>query len=58
MDDVTNFWVFTILFALIGFFLSRFLCNCYPGYNSYYLYSKKSNPQELLPIIKIDPNNV
>ncbi len=58
MDDVTNFWLFTILFAFVGFFLSRFLCNlsCYHstiGERRYFLFQDK----EMLPIIKIENQN-
>ena len=60
MDDATNFWLFTILFAFVGFFLSRFLCNCFSYYpiikeRKYLLFYNKD--KEMMPIIKIENNN-
>ena len=60
MDDVTNFWLFTILFAFFGFFLSRFLCNLscyYPNIRERRYIFFQSRDKEMIPIIKIEQNN-
>ena len=59
MDSAT-FWLWTLLFALLAFFLSKAFCDCFNNcqrinnrpYISFY-----NRDKEMMPIIKIESTN-
>ena len=58
--DSTSFWLWTLLFALLSFFLIKAFCGCF-NYcqriddRHYILFYNRD--KEMMPIIKIDSTN-
>ena len=58
--DSTTFWLWTLLFALLSFFLSKAFCDCFNhcqrmNDRPYILFYNRD--KEMMPIIKIDSTN-